>query len=90
MGHKGNSQSEQALDEDGDQKDWPAADPVEEEGSYCWYLERPHGNPEGYTMIWNHSHQVFDFCVNRAPRPSEEKTEKVASPLLARCDTSKG
>lgn len=43
MGHKGNSHTKKALEEDGDQKDWPAADPVEEEGGHSWYLERPHG-----------------------------------------------
>lgn len=39
MGHKGNSYTKQALEEDGDQNDWPAADPVKEEGGHNQYLE---------------------------------------------------
>ena len=46
MGHKGNSYTKQALEEDGDQNDWPAADPGEEEGRHSRYLETPCGDGE--------------------------------------------
>lgn len=46
MGYKGNPQTKKALEEDGDQKDWPAADPTEEEGGHSWYLETPRDGVE--------------------------------------------
>lgn len=42
MGHKGNSQAKQALEEDGEQNDWAAADPGEKQGRHNQCVERPH------------------------------------------------
>lgn len=53
MGHKGNSQPKQALEEDGDQNDWAAADPGEKQGRHNRCLERPHGDGKEPSRLYS-------------------------------------